>query len=76
MLVSNVFVSPEFSTSDHKIVKFDIDLKMYEKNSIEEMIYVYSERDYDKLELTLSETGDKYRVVLISMNHGQNSPIS
>ena len=55
-LISNVVVGPEFSTSDHKIVKFDIDLKIYEKNGSEEIVYVYSKGDYDKLRLILSET--------------------
>ncbi len=47
-LISNVIVGLEFSTSDHKIVKFDIDLKIYEKNSSEEMVCVYCKRDYKK----------------------------
>ena len=55
-LVNNISVGPEFSTSDHKIVKFNINLKIYEKNSSEEMVYVYSRGDYDKLRMILSET--------------------
>ena len=55
-LVNNVTVGSEFSTSDHKKVMFDINLQIYEKKYSEEMIYMYSRGDYDKLRLLLSET--------------------
>ncbi len=55
-LVSNVNVGPVFSTSDHKIVKFDIDLKIYEENISEELVYVYSKEEYEKLKSTFPGT--------------------
>ena len=48
-LISNVIVGPEFSTSDHKIVKFDIDLAIYKENFREEIVYVYNKGNYEKL---------------------------
>ncbi len=40
----------------YRIVKFDIDLKIYEENISEEIVYVYSKGDYEKLKLILLET--------------------
>ena len=54
-LINNVIVGPEFSTSDHRIVKFDIDLKVYNDNTSEELVYVYSKGNYDRLRTILSE---------------------
>lgn len=54
-LIGNVIVGPEFSTSDHKIVRFNIDLKVYEENLSDELVYVYSKGNYDKLRTIFSE---------------------
>ena len=54
-LIGNVIVGPEFSTSDHKIVRFNIDLKVYEENLSDELVYVYSKGNYDKLRTIVSE---------------------
>ena len=55
-LISNVIVGPEFSTSDHKIVMFDIDLAIYEENFSEEIVYMYNKGNYEKLRSIFSAT--------------------
>ena len=40
-LVSNVSTDPEFSTIDHRIVSFNIDLEVYKDNISKELIFIY-----------------------------------
>ena len=54
-LISNVNIGPEFSTSDHKLVTFDINLEVYNINPSSEVIFLYKRGDFDKLRAILSE---------------------
>ena len=47
-LVSNVNTDPEFGSSDHKIVSFDINLEIYKENVSEEFIYIYRRDNFEK----------------------------
>ena len=53
-LVSNVSVGPEFSTSDHRIVTFDIKITADEVNTSSEKVPDYSSADFDKLRTLLA----------------------
>ena len=54
-MISNVNIGPEFSTSDHKIVTFDINQDVYNNNASNEVIFLYKRGDFDKLRTILSE---------------------
>ena len=55
-LVSNVNTSSEFSTSDHKIVSFNINLKVYKDNGSKELIFMYCKGNFEKLRKLLADT--------------------
>ena len=40
-LVSNVNTGSEFSTSDHEIVSFNLNLEVYKENVSKELIFIY-----------------------------------
>ena len=54
-LITDVNVGPEFSTSDHKIVSFNINLEVYKTNVSEEQVYMYKQGNYELLRAILSE---------------------
>lgn len=53
-LVHNVNVGPIFSTSDHKIVSFDINIEVFRENTSEEKVFLYNKGNYEKLRQTLA----------------------
>uniref|UniRef100_A0A0P4VPM3 Reverse transcriptase domain-containing protein n=1 Tax=Scylla olivacea TaxID=85551 RepID=A0A0P4VPM3_SCYOL len=55
-LISNVNIGPEFSTSDHKIVSFNINLQAYKDIVSNEKVFIYKKGDYEKLRSILSVT--------------------
>ena len=55
-LVSNVNTGPEFSTSDHKIIFFNINLEVYKDNVSEELIFMYRKGNFEKLRKLLADT--------------------
>lgn len=55
MLVDNVNVGPDFSTSDHRIVSFTVNLDIFKSPSIEE-IYLYKKGNFEKLRKILADT--------------------
>lgn len=56
VLISNGNVGLEFSTSDDKIITFDINLEVYNENISEETVYICSKGDYKKLRTIFSAT--------------------
>ena len=74
-LVSNATTVPEFVTSDHKIVSFNVSLEVYKKNVSEELVYIlYQKGNFEKLEKILSNTDwSKVENETDMKNHGRNS---
>ena len=54
-LISNVNIGPEFGTSDHKIVSFNVNLEVYKTNSSEEQVYMYRRGNYEQIRTILSD---------------------
>ena len=52
----NILHGPEFSTSDHKIVSFNIHFKIYKDNVSEELIFMYCKGNFEKLRKILADT--------------------
>ena len=55
-LVSNVNTDPEFSSSDHKTVSFNINLEVYKNNVSEKLIFIYRKGNFEKLRMILADT--------------------
>ena len=55
-VVGNVNTGPEFSTSDHKIVSFNINLELYKDNVSKELISVYRKGNFEKIRKTSADT--------------------
>ena len=54
-LVSNVNIGPEFSTSDHRIVSFDINFEIFKMKDSEENIFLYNQGNYERLRAILAD---------------------
>ena len=54
-LVSNVNIGPEFSTSDHRIVSFNINFEIFKESDSEEKIFLYNKGNYERLRAILAD---------------------
>ena len=55
-LINNVDTEPEFSTIDHMIVFFNINLEVYKDNVNEELIFINRKDNFEKLRKILADT--------------------